>query len=200
MNMHNMDKNMINHPNESNDSISHAQADMCKAYANGSAGILSSGLVWLLASIVVFQYGDKKAVWALLIGGMFIHPLSILLSKLLGLQGAHAANNYFGRLAMEGTVFMLMCIPLAFGLSLLHTEWFFQGMLMIIGGRYLTFSSIYGKKSYWILGAVLGVSAVLLYMINAKVLSSVLTGCCIEIVFGIFMLINFRKQQLNQQV
>jgi hypothetical protein len=195
-----MTKNTINHPIESNDSISHAQFDMCKAYANGSVGILSSGFIWLLTSIVIFLYGDKKAVWALLVGGMFIHPLSILFSKLLGLRGAHEKDNYLGKLTMEGTVFMLMCIPLAFGLSLLHTEWFFQGMLMIIGGRYLTFSTIYGKKSYWILGSVLGISAFLLCINNANVLTSALTGSCIEIFFGIFMLINFRKKQFNQEV
>ena len=35
-------------------------------------------------------------------------------------------------------------------------------MLLIIGGRYLTFSSIYGIRLYWILGAVLGVRLALL--------------------------------------
>jgi len=39
---------------------------------------------------------------------------------------------------MEGTIFMIMCLPLALGLSLQHAEWFFQGMLLIIVGSYST--------------------------------------------------------------
>jgi hypothetical protein len=190
----------VNHPNKTHDSISHAQLDMCKAYADGSVGILSSGSVWFISSAVAFQFGEQKAVWALLIGGMFIFPLSILLSKLLGLPGGHDKNNYFGKSAMEGTIFMLMCIPLAFGLSLLRTEWFFQGMLMIIGGRYLTFSTFYGKKIYWILGSTLGIAAVLLFITYANALTSALTGSCIELLFGFFMFINFRRKKSTQEV
>ncbi len=195
-----MNNNTINHSDENNNSISHAQADMCNAYADGSVGILSSGLIWLITSIAAFHYGDAKAVWVLLVGGTLIHPIGILVSKSLGLRGVHSAKNYFGKSAMEGTVFMLMCIPLAFALSLIHKEWFFLGMLMIIGGRYLTLSTIYGKIIYWILGGVLGISAFILFKSNAPVLTSVLTGSCIEITFGIFMLINFRKRQINQKV
>ena len=195
-----MNNNKINYLDENDNSISYAQGDMCNAYADGSVGILSSGLIWLFTSISAFQYGDAKAIWVLLVGGMLIHPISTLVSRSLGLNGVHSAKNYFGKAAMEGTVFMLMCIPLAFGLSLIHKEWFFQGMLMIIGGRYLTFSTIYGKKIYWFLGGILGISAFLLFKFNAPVLTSALTGSCVEIAFGIFMLINFRKRQLNQEL
>ena len=166
---------------------------MCKAYANGSVGIISSGLIWLLSSIVAYQYATKYAIWTLLIGGMFIHPLSILLSKVLGQSGSHSKDNPLGNLAMEGTIFMLMCIPLAFGLSLQHPEWFFQGMLLIIGGRYLTFSTIYGKKFYWVLGGILGLAAILLFKVQGEPFISALTGSLIEIIFGLFLFIRFRK-------
>lgn len=175
------------------DIISVAQKDMCKAYANGSVGIISSGLIWLLSAAVAYQYATKYAIWTLLIGGMFIHPLSILLSKVFGQSGSHSKDNPLGKLAMEGTILMLMCIPLAFGLSLQHPEWFFQGMLLIIGGRYLTFATIYGKKIYWVLGSMLGLAAILLYSIKGEPFISALTGSLIETIFGLFMLIGFRK-------
>jgi len=133
-----------------------AQTDMCKGYANGSIGIIVSGFIWLISATVSYQYTADKAVWTLLIGGIIIHPVSILFYKIIGLSGNHSKGNRLGNLGMEGTIFMIMCIPIAFGLSLQHVEWFFQGMLLIIGGRYLTFSSIYGIKLYWILGAILG--------------------------------------------
>lgn len=175
------------------DTIDKAQTDMRKSYANGSIGILVSGTIWLISALITYQLSAKHGIWTLIIGGMFIHPLSIVVGKLFGLSGTHQKGNPLSSLAMESTIFMLMCIPLAYGLSLEHSEWFFQGMLMIIGGRYLTFASIYGTKLYWILGAIIGLAAYLLFSFKAQPFISALTGSLIEIFFGIFMLISFRK-------
>lgn len=88
---------------------------------------------------------------------------------------------------MEGTVFMLMTIPVAYGLSLLRHEWFFQGMLLIIGGRYLTFRTLYGNKLFWLLGSLLGVSAYGLFATNTHSLVTTLTGGLIEVCFGLIL-------------
>ena len=174
-----------------------AQTDMCKGYAHGSIGIIVSGLIWLISATISYQHSAKQAVWTLLIGGMFIHPVGVLLSKVIGLRGTHTKGNPLGNLAMEGTIFMIMCLPLAFGLSLQHVEWFFQGMLLIIGGRYLTFASIYGSRLYWILGVVLGVAAYLLFYFKVQSLGSLLTGSLIEISFGLLMFFSYRRNDLN---
>ena len=191
-----MNTNPSNNEISEKDTISDAQKDMYLSYANGSVGIIISGLVWLVGAIISFQYSAKQGVWALLIGGMFIHPLSVLLAKILGISGKHKKGNPFGNLAMEGTIMMIMCLPLAFILSLQRTEWFFQAMLMIIGGRYLTFASIYGSKIYWILGGVLAFAAYLLFRFDVQSFESAITGSLIEITFGIFMFIMFRKQNI----
>ena len=174
-----------------------AQTDMCEGYANGSIGIIVSGLIWLISATISYQHSAKQAVWTLLIGGMFIHPVGVLLSKVIGLTGTHTKGNPLGNLAMEGTIFMIMCLPVAFGLSLQHTEWFFQGMLLIIGGRYLTFASIYGSRLYWILGVVLGAAAYLLFYFKVQSLGSLLTGSLIEISFGLLMFFSYRRNDLN---
>jgi hypothetical protein len=174
-----------------------AQTDMCNSYANGSIGVIISGAIWLTSAFIANYYSPKKAIWTLFIGGMFIYPLSSLLGKLFGLRRTHTEGNQLGNLAMEGTIWMIMCLPLAFGLSLQQTEWFFQAMLLIIGGRYLTFATIYGNKIYWFLGSILGISAYLLYNFKVQSFGSLLTGSCIEISFGLFMLLSFRKDNLK---
>jgi uncharacterized membrane protein YvlD (DUF360 family) len=188
---------MKEHPadtrNDAIDTLRQAQADMRKGYANGTVGVIVSGIIWLLSAGVAFQYSAKQAIWTLLIGGAFIHPLSMLLSKGIGLRDSHTKGNPLGTLAMEGTVFMLMSIPIAYGLSLQRSEWFFQGMLLIIGGRYLTFESIYGTKLYWIVGASLGIAAYLLFGFKIESFTSALTGSFIELTFGFFMLRQFRQ-------
>ena len=176
------------------DSIEQAQADMRKGYADGSVGTIVSGLVWLISAVICYQYSASKAVFALFIGGMFIYPVGVVLGKALGLRAAHTEGNPLGSFAMEGTVSMLMCLPLAFVLSLQQVEWFFQGMLLIIGGRYLTFASIYGKRIYWVLGAILGVAAYLLFYFRIGSFISLLTGSFIEISFGSAMFVLFRRR------
>ncbi len=192
-----MAEKSLNDPINTTDALVQAQTDMCRGYANGSIGIIVSGLMWLISAAVAYQYSAKQAVWTLLIGGMLIHPVSVLLYKMIGLSGNHTKGNPLGNLAMEGTIFMIMCLPLAFGLSLQYTEWFFQGMLLIIGGRYLTFSSIYGMRLYWILGAVLGVAAYLLFYNSVQSFATLLTASLIEISFGLFMFLSFQRNNRN---
>jgi hypothetical protein len=186
-----------NDPINTTNTLAQAQTDMCKGYANGSIGIIVSGLIWLISAAVAYQYSANTAVWSFLIGGMFIHPVSVLLCKMIGLSGSHTKGNPLGNLAMEGTIFMIMCLPIAFGLSLQYVEWFFQGMLLIISGRYLTFSSIYGIRFYWILGAVLAVAAYLLFYNRVQSFGTLLTGSLIEISFGLFMFLSFRRNNKN---
>jgi hypothetical protein len=192
-----MNESSSNDPMNKTSTFILAQTDMCKGYANGSIGIIVSGLIWLTSAIISYQYSANQAVWTLLIGGMFIHPVGVLLSKVIRLSGTHTKGNPLGNLAMEGTIFMIMCLPLAFALSLQHAEWFFQGMLLIIGGRYLTFASIYGFKLYWILGAVLGVAACFLFYSKVQSLGCLLTGSFIEISFGLLVFLSFRRNDLK---
>jgi hypothetical protein len=175
------------------ENLKDAQADMRVGYTNGAIGVIVSGTMWLTSGLVALWDTSAHAIWALLIGGVFIFPVSNVIEKILGKRAHHTKGNPLGALAMEGTIWMIMCLPLAYGLSLLHHEWFFQGMLMIIGGRYLTFTTLYGLRLYWVLGALLGGAAYLLFSLRQPAHVSALTGGIIEIVFGIFMWVNAKK-------
>jgi hypothetical protein len=77
------------------------------------------------------KYHPLKPVWQLV--------ADVLLSNIRAKTTiGNSIERSLGNLAMEGTIFMIMCLPLALGLSLQHAEWFFQGMLLIIVGSYLT--------------------------------------------------------------
>lgn len=49
-------------------------------------------------------------------------------------------------LALEGTIWLLLAIPVAIGAALYRVEWFFPAMLLVIAGRYLTFSTLYDMR------------------------------------------------------
>jgi len=190
-----MNEQSQNREGASVDNIANAQADLRKGYADGALGVLASGTVWMAAALVAFLVSSQTAIWTLFFGGMLIHPLGLLMAKLVGVPGNHSKQNPLGKLIMEGTIFMLMCIPLALLLSLQNHAWFFQGMLLIIGGRYLTFATLYGIKTYWILGAVLGAAAFALFFFNGNPAISALSGSMMEIGFGIFLFLSYKKNQ-----
>lgn len=164
------------------------QADMRRGYLWGATGIIASGLVWLAAGLVAYVVDPRKAIWTLFIGAGLIVPVSNLIDRALGAPGRHSPGNRLAALAMETTVFMLMCLPLAYGLSLYRIEWFFPAVMMIIGGRYLVFATVYGSRVYWLLGAALGLGAMLAVGMGAPPHIGAWIGSGIELVFGAVLL------------
>jgi hypothetical protein len=175
------------------DTIKKAQKEMRESYMNGSGGVIVSGLVWLTSAGVTYSMSVRQGMWTLLIGGALIVPLSIIVHKMMGVKGSHSKENALGNLAMEGTIFMLMMIPIAFVLSLKNANWFFQAMLLIIGGRYLGFQTIYGNKVFWILGGLLGIAGYFLFVYKASATATLITGGMIEIIFGIYLFLSRQK-------
>jgi hypothetical protein len=174
--------------------LSDFQQDMRRGYLWGATGIMTSGLVWLSAGLVAYYRDPRIAIWVLFIGAGFIVPVSNLIDRLLGAPGKHSKGNPLAALALESTVFMLMCLPLAYGLAMYRIEWFFPAVLMIIGGRYLTFGTIYGTPIYWLLGGVLGAGAMVAFVQAAPPHQSALLGAAIELIFGATLLAAKRRK------
>jgi len=174
--------------------ISDAQHEMRFAYYCGAPGMLTSAIVWLVAGITASLSSPERAVWTLFIGGMFIHPVSVLLTKLIGRPGRHTRGNPFGALALASTFWLILSCPLAYSVSLLRIEWFFPAMLFVIGGRYLTFSTIFGTRIYWVCGAALALAGYLLARAHASPQLGAFTGSAIEAAFAIFIFVSARRE------
>ena len=173
--------------------LTEAQADMRAGFCSGGAGVLASALAWLAAAIATIQAAPQQAVWVLFIGGMAIHPVGIVLCKLLGASGGHAKGNPLGSLAWASTLWLILSLPLAYAVSLQRIEWFFPAMLLIIGGRYLTFSTLFGMRLYWALGLTLAAAGYLLGQSLAAPMVSAFVGSSIEALFAFVVLIIYRR-------
>lgn len=171
-----------------------AQRDMRSGYLGGAPGALVSGLTWAVAGCVATWVSPQRAVWALFAGGVFIHPVGVLLARLLGCPGKHAPGNPLGALAMATTFWMIMMLPLAYGISLLRIDLFFPAMLFVIGGRYLCFQTLFGNRVYWIFGAVLALAGYGLASLHAPVALGAFTGAAIEIAFAALLLVGTRRE------
>jgi hypothetical protein len=172
--------------------IEQAQADMRHAYFGGATGIATSGIVWLAAAVTAYLVSARGAIAALFIGGMFIHPAAMLLSRLLGRPGAHTKGNPLAPLALEGTVWLMLATAVAFLASMQRTEFFFIAMLLTIGGRYFTFATLYGLKLYWVCGGTLAAAGFALSAFGADAAVIAMTGGMLELIFAAWIFMNSR--------
>ena len=155
------------------------------SYFGGGTGVLVSGLVWCIAGSVALLYSNQSSMLTLFFGGMFIHPLAMLLSKILKRSGNHDPKNPLGKLALESTIILFVGLFLAFYVAKLQVEWFYPIMLMIIGARYLVFNTLYGIKTYWVLGILLMLSGMLCILLNANFVIGAFIGGVTEILFAL---------------
>lgn len=175
-------------------SILDAQKDMRTAYYSGAPGVLVSGLTWLIAGLVARFSTPQSGIVTLVIGGMFIFPVSVLLCKAIGCSGKHDKSNPLASLSIEGTVWMLLSIPIAIGTAFYNLNWFFPAMLLIIAGRYLTFSTLYGMRVYWLLGAVLALASIALLLFSVPAYVAAITGAVLECAFSILLFMRHSRK------
>jgi hypothetical protein len=171
-----------------------AQREMRHAYFGGAPGMMISGLVWAIAAVVCLELSPARAIWALFIGGMFIHPVSVVIVRMLGRPGSHTPGNPMGALAMATTIWMILSFALAYAASMVRIEWFFPAMLAVIGGRYLTFATIYGGRIYWACGAALAVSGWLLAQALVAPYVAAAAGAAIEAAFALPIFMAARRE------
>jgi hypothetical protein len=173
--------------------VADAQADMRTAYHGGAPGILASALAWSAATVAAAAWSPERAIWVLLVGGMLIHPVAVLLCRLFGASGSHAKGNPFASLAAASTFWLIFSLPLAYGLGLREPAWFFAAMLLVIGGRYLVFATLFGLRSFWALGLALAAAGAGLAWRDAGPLPIVAAGAGIELAFAIAGLVRHRR-------
>lgn len=180
--------------------IEDAQQDMRNAYVGGATGVFASALAWLASAAVASGGSPTKAVLTLFAAGMFIYPASILLAKILGRSGSYRRGNRLAPLAMESTAPLIFGLPIAYVVSLYKAQFFYPAMMLIIGGRYCVFSSLYGMRIYWVLGAALAAAAYLLVLARASMPAGGFLGAGLEAIFSVLIYLLAGTRRPNPSV
>ncbi|TLP82202.1 DUF7010 family protein [Maribacter sp. ACAM166] len=174
-----------------------AQEDMRKSYFGGGPGAFASGIVWLTAGITAVVNTAQTSVLIFFFGGMLIHPMGIILSKALKRSGKHKKGNPLSALAVESTILLFIGLFIAYSVVQIRPDWFFSIMILIIGGRYLLFSTIYGMRMYWVFGATLILSGVGGLLLNLPFYLIGIIGGVIEILFSLLIMYFEKKRTLS---
>ena len=137
----------------------HTQYRRC--HLGGAVYLAVEGVLWLLSATLGAAGQIPVAMLVLLIGGMFIHPIAMLCSRLLGLS-SHDESN---RLSVLNT-WIALTIPLGLPLIFMataagHANLFFPAFAVLVGAHWLPFAYIYSMKSFLAIAGILVLAGIL---------------------------------------
>ena len=142
--------------------IPEAQAENRAVFLGGSVGQLVSSAIWF-ASAALATWGSRtQAVLALLGGGMFIFPLTVLVLRLLGRPAGVRRENPLSFLAMQVAFTIPLAIPLILAATAYKPEWFYAGCLIVVGAHYLPFVTLYGLPIFAVGGGLMVTAGIVL--------------------------------------
>jgi len=130
-------------------------SDYRHCHRGGAVYLAVEGFFWLLSAAFGAFDQIPVAILLLAIGGMFIHPVSLVVSRMVGLPQVNEMN----RLPILNTWLALM-IPLGLPLVYLvvsggRTTLFYPAFSIIIGAHWLPFIYVYAMKSFAVLASLL---------------------------------------------
>lgn len=135
--------------------IKTAQHDVQTTFLRGAVGQTVSGLIWLASAAIGTWSSERQAILVLVLGGMFIFPLTQLGLRLLGRRAGLPAGHPMNALAMQ-VAFMLPLNMLLVGAAALYNiNWFYPAFMLIVGTHYLPFIFLYGMWEFGVLAALL---------------------------------------------
>jgi hypothetical protein len=135
--------------------ISDAQRDVRSTFLGGFGGQLVSGLLWLLSATFATWYSSRSAILILVLGGVFIFPLTQLLLRIMGRRSSLDKGHPMNHLAMQVAFTVPLNLPLVAAAAMYRLEWFYPAFMIVLGTHYLPFMFLYGMRQFGILAAIL---------------------------------------------
>jgi hypothetical protein len=128
--------------------IRDAQRDIRSAYLGGFAGQLVSGTIWLLSAALGTWDSQRQAILALVVGGFFIFPLTLLVLRAMRRPASLPPGHPFNGLAMQVAFTVPLGLPLVGAATLHHAHWFYPAFMILVGAHYLPFVFLYGMPMF----------------------------------------------------
>ena len=135
--------------------IKSAQQDMQGTFMRGSVGQAVSGCIWLVSAILGTLLNERYAIIVLVLGGMFIFPLTQLTFRLLGRAAGLPKGHPMNQLAMQVAFIVPLNLPVIGAASLYNINWFYPAFMLIVGTHYMPFIFLYGMWEFAILSILL---------------------------------------------
>ncbi len=135
--------------------VEEAQRDMRQAFVGGFFGQLVSGLIWALSGALATWATPRTAITLLVLGGLFIFPLTVALLRISGRSGGAAPGNPLNQLAPQVAFVLPLCLPVVGAAAMCRLNWFYPAFMIVLGAHYLPFCFLYGMRMFVVLAGVL---------------------------------------------
>lgn len=135
--------------------ISDAQRDVRTTFLGGFAGQLVAGTLWFLSAALATWRSPRIAIWVLVVGGIFIFPLTLLLLRMMGRPAGLPKGHPMNSLGRQVAFILPLNLPLVAGATLYRLNWFYPALMIALGSHYLPFIFMYGMWEFGVLAASL---------------------------------------------
>lgn len=135
--------------------IADSQREVRAVFLSGSVGSAVSGTIWLASATAATWGTIRTAVILLVVGGMFIFPLTRLVLGLFGRPSSLGRGHPMNGLATQVAFIVPLTLPVAGAAALYEPSWFYPAVMVIVGAHYLPFVFLYGMGAFAILAAAL---------------------------------------------
>ena len=142
--------------------IREAQQENRDVFIDGTVGQFVSSAIWLVSAAIATWGGRNQAATVLVVGGVFIFPLTLLVLRALGRSTTLSKENPLTFLAMQVAFTVPLAIPLVLAAAAHRPEWFYAGFLIVVGAHYLPFVTLYGLPQFAIAGGLMVAAGILL--------------------------------------
>lgn len=145
--------------------IRDAQRELRIVYEGGFFGQLVAGVLWIVSATLATWSTRGVAIAVLVLGGILIFPVTMLLLRILGRPIALDARNPFRALAMQTAFVLPASMLLLVPVLEYRVTWFYPAMMVLVGAHYFPFATLYGMRSFLVLGVALIIAGVLLVVV-----------------------------------
>lgn len=135
--------------------IEEAQRDVRTVFLGGFAGQIVSGTMWAISAALATWGTPRRGMLVLVLGGMFIFPLTQLLLRAMGRRASLGKGHPMNQLATQVALTVPLSLPLVGAVILCRPNWFYPALALIVGAHYLPFMFLYGMWQFGVLAAIL---------------------------------------------
>lgn len=175
--------------------VADAQREIRRGYLGGFMGQLVSGVLWTVSASLATWGSPRQAILVLVVGGVFIFPLTRLGLRLMGHTVDVSSENPLNGLAMQVAFTLPLSLPVVGAAALYEINWFYPAFMIILGAHYLPFVFLYGMRMFAVLCALLvgGGVALGLYVRSSFAAGAWVTAGAL-FVFALLGLLSVRRE------
>lgn len=151
--------------------VQDAQREVRFFYMGGFWGQLVSSAIWLAAAALGTWVSARASILTVVIGGFFIFPLTLVLLRLSPSRVRVSPGNPLTSLGMQVAFVLPFSMLLLVPVGLYRLNWFFPGLLVLVGAHYLPFATLYGMRMFLFLAGILIAAGVVIALYFAETFS-----------------------------